>query len=107
MKRLLLSACAGLLLLGAPTSAGAEDAKVEVGHNRLSPVDVSIAVGEKVTFENQDEMPGGHSVAADDGSFSSPPLEKGGTWSHTFEAAGTYPYHIVQHPDAKGTISVK
>ncbi len=85
----------------------ATEGMVEVGHNRLSPNEITIAVGETVTFHNQDEMPGGHTLVADDGSFQSPPLKKGEEWSRTFEKPGTYDYHMRQHPDAKGTITVE
>lgn len=83
------------------------DETVEVSHNSLSPTQVTIQAGETVTFHNQVQMPGGHTIVADDGSFASPPLEKDGTWSHTFDAAGAYSYHIEEHPSAKGTVTVE
>jgi plastocyanin len=52
-------------------------------------------------------MPGGHTVVADDGSFSSPPLAKDQTWSHTFEKAGSFGVHIKEHPGAKAKIEVR
>lgn len=102
----ILAAVAGALLLTA-ASLRAEEVTVEVGHNRLSPAELSISVGDTVTFKNLDRMPGGHSVAADDGSFRSPALDAGASWSHTFEEAGTYPYKIVEHPGTTGTIEVE
>ena len=94
------------VLFAAPGIAAA-DAAVEVGHNRLEPAEVTIDASESVHFTNVDAMPGGHTIVADDESFSSPPLDKDGSWSHTFEEAGTYPYHIKEHPDAKGMITVR
>lgn len=94
-------------LLGLPLPAGAGEAKVEVGHNRLTPAEVKISAGDAVVFHNVDEMPGGHTVVADDGSFSSPPLGKDQSWSHTFEEPGSWGVHIQQHPGAKATIQVK
>ena len=85
----------------------AADATVQVGHNRLDPVNVTIQAGESVTFHNQDRMPGGHTIVADDGGFSSPPLEQDGSWSQTFDGVGTHSYHIEQHPGAKGTVTVE
>jgi plastocyanin len=52
-------------------------------------------------------MPGGHTVAADDGSFASPPLAKDQSWSHAFEKPGSFGVHIKEHPGAKATIEVK
>jgi len=97
---------AGLIALAA-APALAETTVVKVGHNRLEPAEVTIEVGSTVTFHNEDEMPGGHSVVAEDGSFESPALAKDEEWSHTFEKAGTHSYSIKQHPSAKGTITVK
>ena len=107
MKRLLLRG-AGLALSMVPTLALAADATVKVSHNSLIPAKVTISLGDKVTFANQANMPGGHTLVAKDGSFTSKPLPKrGDTWSHTFKKAGTYHYRIREHPDATGTIKVK
>lgn len=59
-------ALASLML---PAVAQAEDVTVQVYHGRFSPAQVSAAVGETVRFINSLAMPGGHSVASDDGSF--------------------------------------
>ncbi len=95
-----------MLMLVIPLTVAA-DATVQVGHNRLEPANVTIQAGESVSFHNQDRMPGGHTIVADDGEFSSPPLEQDGSWSQTFESPGAYSYHIEQHPGAKGTITVQ
>ena len=96
----------GMMMLMIPWVAAA-DATVEVGHNRLAPAQVTVQAGESVTFHNQDQMPGGHTIVADDGGFSSPPLAQDGRWSHTFDRAGTYPYHIKEHSSAKGSVTVE
>jgi len=88
-------------------NAFAEDVTIEVSHNSLEPASVSISSGDSVTFHNKVEMPGGHSIVAEDASFSSPDMAKDESWSHTFTEAGTYHYHIKQHPDAKGEVVVK
>jgi plastocyanin len=102
-----LTTALGILLLLTATSALADTTVVKVGHNRLDPAQCTVDAGSAVTFHNEDEMPGGHTIVADDGSFESPPLAKDQEWSHTFEKAGTYTYSIKQHPSAKGTITVK
>ncbi len=101
-----LALAAVLVLFAAPIAASAET-MVHVGHNRLEPADVTIKAGETVTFHNQDKMPGGHTIVSDDETFSSPPLDQDESWSHTFEEAGSFPYRIQQHPDAKGTVTVE
>ena len=105
--RLVATSAALLVLLAAPLRASAGEAKVEVGHNRLTPAEVAISTGDTVSFHNVDQMPGGHTIVADDGSFSSPPLAKDQTWSHTFEESGSFGVHIQEHPGAKATIEVK
>lgn len=87
--------------------ATAAGATIVVGHNRLEPAFVQISAGQSVTFENVDEMPGGHTVMAPDGSFASPPLAKGESWSHSFDVPGEYPVGIKEHPGAKARIVVE
>jgi len=64
---------------------------------------------ERGRFAHQKRFPStrGHTVGVDDGSFSSPPLGKDKSWSHTFDKAGIYKIHIKEHPGAKGEIGVK
>lgn len=105
MKR--LSVCAGLALFAFSLGALAAETTVQISHNSLDPATVSVAKGDTVTFKNTVEMPGGHTIVADDGSFKSPALAKGQSWSHTFSKAGTYAFHVKEHPANKGEIVVK
>ena len=91
----------------ASATAFAEGPSVSVGHNRITPSELRVAKGTSVTFENQDEMPGGHTLVADDGSFQSPALAKGQSWSHRFDTPGTHGYSITEHPKAKASITVE
>ncbi len=90
-----------------PAEATAAGARIEVRHNNLSPAMVQIDAGQTVTFHNVDKMPGGHTVAAVDGSFSSPPLDEGQDWSHGFDVPGVYQVRIKEHPNAKASIVVQ
>jgi plastocyanin len=97
-----------LLALGLVAgSARADDAVVHFGHNRIDPASITVKAGTTVRFHNDDEMPGGHVIMADDESWKSPPLAKGQDWSHKFEKPGTYIYLIKQHPSAKGKVVVE
>ena len=89
----------GAALAGGPT--------VTVGHNRITPSQLTVKSGTTVTFENQDAMPGGHTIVADDGSFQSPGLAKGESWTHTFDEPGTHPFSIKEHPSARGSVTVE
>ena len=103
---LVLIACLSATPLTAATPSE-EVPRIEISHSRLSPAELSIHKGDTVTFVNRVEMPGGHSVVADDGSFAGPPLEKGQSWDYTFEKAGTFAYHLKEHPGTKGVIIVE
>ena len=96
-----------LLLFSLPATVRAEDARVEVGHGKLEPAEVIVTAGDLVTWKNTVQMPGGHTVTSDDGSFESPALGKDESWSHRFEKLGSHGYHIKQHPDAKGKVVVE
>ncbi len=90
-----------------PSVALADDVMIHIGHNKVAPGEVKVTAGTVVIFHNMDEMPGGHTIVADDGSFQSHGLAKNEQWSHTFDKPGAYSYHIKEHPSAKGTIVVE
>jgi len=91
----------------AAASAQAAEVMVHVGHSSVDPAEIKIKAGDTVVFHNIHEMPGGHTVTADDGSFESPPLAKDEKWKHTFEKPGTYGVHVKQHPTNKGVVIVE
>ena len=111
MPRRLAIAILALVILvlgsGAAGLAFADEVTVLVGHNRLDPAELRVQPGTIVVFHNQDAMPGGHSIVADDGSFESPGLAKDEKWSRTFAEPGTYSYAIREHPSATGKIIVE
>jgi plastocyanin len=48
-----------------------------------------------------------HTSTADGGAWSSPPLNAGTTFGHTFDQAGTFPYHCEPHPSMTGSVVVE
>lgn len=72
----------------------------------FSPANITVKVGTKVTWTNQDSVQ--HDVVSDSGSDSpsSELLSKGESYSFTFTKAGTFSYHCTPHPFMKGTITV-
>jgi plastocyanin len=68
------------------------------------PADTPVAQGDTVVWTNR--MSANHTITADDGSFDSGPLGKDKSFSHTFGAAGTVPYHCEIHPFMTGAVSV-
>ena len=89
------------------SSAWAGEVMVHVGHNSVDPAEITVKAGDTVVFHNIHEMPGGHTVVADDGSFESPPLAKDEKWKHTFGKPGKFGIHVKQHPNAKGVVIVE
>jgi plastocyanin len=68
------------------------------------PATLTVSAGTTVTWTNRDEEP--HTVAASDGSFHSPGMGTGATFTHTFGTAGTFDYVCSIHPMMHGTVVV-
>ncbi|MBI3943273.1 MAG: cupredoxin family copper-binding protein [Chloroflexi bacterium] len=69
------------------------------------PPEITVKVGTKITWVNTGAVV--HTVTATDGkSFDSGDIKSKETFSFTFTAAGTFPYHCHYHPWMKGTIVV-
>lgn len=96
-----------LLFLADRGWAGGHGAQISLDHSHVQPAHLEIKAGESVTFKNVVDMPGGHTVVADDGSFESPPLNKDESWTHQFGKPGSYKFHLKQHPDTKGEVIVQ
>ena len=71
----------------------------------FSPSPVTVAVGTVVTFVNNDVAP--HDAKADNGNFTTPVLQPGGTANVTLSTAGSFVYHCTIHPGMVGTITVQ
>lgn len=78
---------------------------VSMQNLRFKPDHVQVAVGQKVTWRNDENI--GHDVKADSGArFSSKTFDKDGTYSFTPTTAGTIKYECTLHPGMDGTIDV-
>ena len=81
---------------------------VTISNFKFTPKAVTVKVGTAVTWSNTE---GTHTVTADDGSFQSPNLSAGKSFSHTFTKLGTYRYYCSLHggaggADMSGTVTV-
>ena len=74
------------------------------GSNSYSPNPIEAKVGETVTWVNDDSTI--HTVSSTDGSFDSGILQRGQTFSYTFDKEGEYSYYCALHPNMVGTVSV-
>jgi plastocyanin len=78
---------------------------VKMQNIAFSPTTVTVKVGQKITWTNEDSVP--HNVTAKSGaSFASSTFNKGGTFSFTPTKAGTINYVCTIHPGMNGTIVV-
>jgi amicyanin len=91
---------------GAAAAAAPSTKSVEAMGYKFSPASLTISVGDTVTWTNHDTAP--HNIVVTDGpeKFTSPTLQTGQTFSHTFTQAGTYSYYCAIHPDMKATVTV-
>lgn len=99
----LLAAAAAVLALAA--AAPAATVTVQIRSTGFSPSNVTINHGDRITWHNADKVD--HQVVANDGSFASPILHAGQSWTRTLNTAGTFRYHDALHPSLTGRITVK
>jgi plastocyanin len=85
------------------TASGA--VTIDVKNFSFNPMKLTVTPGTKVTWKFEDAV--AHTVKANDGSFSSPPLKSGQTYEHTFTKAGTFAYICSIHQYMTATITVK
>jgi len=88
----------------APSGEAARAEKVKIVEFTYDPDPVTVQVGGKVIWQNEDAAP--HTATADDGSFDTGTIEQGKIGSETFKEAGTYPYFCEIHPDMHGSVEV-
>ncbi|MDR7168609.1 plastocyanin [Nocardia kruczakiae] len=77
---------------------------VTIDNFAFGPQTVSVKAGTTVTWTNRDEEP--HTVVARDGSFHSPGMGTGATFSFTFAQPGTFAYFCSIHPFMHATVVV-
>ncbi len=99
---------------GGTTGPTASVTALTVSNNKYTPSRDSVAVGAALTWgwnSCSTDIYGqntcvSHSVTFDDGPTS--PIQSSGTFSRTFAAAGSYPYHCMVHGAAmSGTVLVQ
>ena len=107
MKKLFIPLLAVVALaVGASPATPALTATATVQIKRASfvPAIARIKTGDTVKWVNTDTQ--NHQVVSNNGSFVSPILGPGKTYSHRFTAAGTCHYHDGLNAAVKGTVSV-
>lgn len=93
----------------APAIRTAETKAVAIKSFAFGSGNLSVKVGDTVTWTNNDSAP--HTVTSTsggvpNGTFESGNLNSGQTFSFTFTSAGTFNYQCKYHPSMKGTVTV-
>jgi plastocyanin len=96
-------AVAATILLGI-ASARAEEHKVTIDNFPFTPAQLTVKVGDTVTWTNHDDIP--HTVVSA-GKYRSKTMDTDDSFSFTFTSAGDYKYFCSLHPHMTGMIKVE
>jgi plastocyanin len=99
---ILVPVVASLLL--APTATAAVTKTVLIKRSAFSPTTVSIVAGDSIRWRNDDTRD--HQVVSTTGTFASPVLRPGRTYTFRFDVAGTYRYRDALNPSVTGAVKV-
>ncbi|MFN2627518.1 MAG: cupredoxin domain-containing protein [Gaiellaceae bacterium] len=103
--RTILPAVVAALALAAAGASEAATVTVSIKSSGFSPAALTLSHGDSITWRNVDRIE--HQVVANDGSFASPILAPGKSFTFTFNRAGRFPYHDAFKTRLTGTIRVK
>jgi plastocyanin len=79
---------------------------VNITNFSFSPAVDTVAVGDTVTWRNDDSA--SHTVTSDSGTeLQSPSIGQGSTYEHIFTAVGVHPYHCTIHTSMHGVVIVR
>jgi plastocyanin len=104
MRRMLLLPLALVAALVVTAGAAADTKTVQITRTGFVPAATTAVAGDTVTWKNADSTD--HQVVANDGSFASPILKSGESYSFTFQKAGKTTYHDSFATTRKGTVTV-
>ena len=95
---------AALLTLLGVTTVRAQQVNINIDNFTFAPQELTLKVGDSVTWTNHDDIP--HTIVSA-GKFRSKTLDTDSTFSFTFTAAGDYKYFCSLHPHMTGMIKVE
>ena len=97
-------AVAAAIILLLAVEAHAQEVSVTIDNFTFVPQQLTLKVGDSVTWTNHDDIP--HTVVSA-GKFRSKTLDTDNSFSFTFTAAGDYTYFCSLHPHMTGVIKVE
>jgi len=106
MRRIAIGfSAAAVAALALAAAAVAANQSIQITKNGFSPRTFTIDHGDKVVFHNADRVD--HQIVADNGSFASPILHAGQSWTVTLTTAGSFRFHDALAPRLAGRVTVK
>ena len=104
LRGLAVAAAAVTFLQLAVAPAQAQEIQVTIDNFTFSPNELTLKVGDTVTWTNHDDIP--HTVVSA-GKFRSKTMDTDDKYSFTFTSAGDYKYFCSLHPHMTGMIKVE
>ena len=101
---IVVAAAALLPAVAARAEDTADPLAVHIDNFVFVPAQLTVKVGQTVTWTNRDDIP--HTVVCA-GKFRSKTMDTDGTFSFTFTSAGEYKYFCSLHPHMTGVIKVE
>ena len=101
-RRAVLISLSAIAAIAAIPARAATDHAIAIKGMKFAPAELSVSVGDTVTFTNMDSAP--HTGTAKDGSFETGKLSKGQSATVTIEAAGDIDFFCKIHRGMKGVI---
>jgi plastocyanin len=80
---------------------------VAIDNFNFTPRELSVSVGDTVTWVNHDDVPHTASSSDDPAAFDSKALDTDDKYSFTFAKPGTYKYYCKVHPHMTGSVVVR
>lgn len=91
----------------APIAGSLRQASVSIDNFKFTPRELSVSVGDTVTWVNRDDVPHTATSRDDPATFDSKALDTDDRYSITFTKPGTYSYYCKVHTHMTGSIIVK
>ena len=104
MKRMLTFALAVAATLLVAAATGAATTTIQITKNGFTPSSITVSSGDTVVWHNADTKT--HQVVADNGTFASPALAAGASWSYTANKSGSFTYRDAYATTHKATLKV-
>ena len=91
----------------APLTRSSRQVAVSIDNFKFTPRDLSLSVGDTVTWINRDDVPHTATSKDDPALFDSKALDTDDKYSFTFTKPGAYSYYCKVHPHMTASIIVK